>query len=210
MILNNNSNAFTIEVNLKGSEFDPVVFRGEVPEGARIAFNTNYPYLGMPLGRASSKCHQILPYLPSHLDTRPILSFSNVGRADIDVPCLLHTDVPLPYAGAQAGPMLLQFGRSCVHQSIEVGRFKRKAVDRIPRVSVGLTYEGDKMLVCYTDGYSLTETASYLAALGARSAMCMAGGDKVAMLHYRYPEGAEYHFGKTKRAMPCGIALMEK
>lgn len=204
-VLNNHPSKFTVKVN--PAAYSISIFKGQVPQGAVLAFNANYSWLGVPIGRVTYQCKQLLPYIPTLLDERPVLSIDNVGHVAIETPCLIEEKGSVPYVSVQAGPMLVREGRSFVHQSVAIGQFKSDAIRRTTHLSAGVTAAG-KLIVAYTEDMSLAEIAAYLIDYGCMSAMKMDGGHQ-SMLFFMEKPGVFLRFGNQGK-VPVGIALSEK
>lgn len=170
-------NNFAVKVNPKAYEVG--LFRGRPPKEAILAFNTNYSWLGVPIGHCRSEMRQLMPYLPTKMALRPTLTFDNCNNPNIVGPDALPTDakriIDASWVAGQAGPLLVAYGRDFHVAGCSNGQFQPDAVRKTLQVSVGVTGAG-KVIVLWSESMGMNDIADYMVSVGCQFAMKMDGG----------------------------------
>jgi hypothetical protein len=168
---------FAVKLNPKAYEVG--FFRGRPPKDAILAFNTNYSWLGVPIGICRSGFKPVLPSIPTKIDKRPTLTFDNVNNVHIVGPDALPTDakriIDASRVAAQAGPLLVSYGSLCYIAGCYNGEFKADAIRKTQHVAVGVTRAG-KVVVLWAESMGMEQLAEEMRHLGCEFAMKCDGG----------------------------------
>lgn len=179
-----------IAVKVNPKAYEVTLFRGRPPKDAILAFNTNYSWLGVPIGICRSNMRQIIPYLPTKMDVRPTITFDNVNNVRIVGPDALPTDaariIDAAWVACQAGPLLLSYGNLCHTAGCYNGQFQPDAVRKTKHVAVGIT-PAFKIIAVWADNIGMQELAETMRELGCEFAMKVDGGH---MAYFKFQEPA--------------------
>lgn len=172
-ILQRDSGALVVKIN--PTAYKAHIFTGRPPKNCVAAFNTNYSWLGIPIGlvRESQKNQFSLPCI-----VRPVIGFDNLNKLSIG------GSIDRFWCACEAGPSILMNGKDVVGQSIIEQKFRPDAVRRCNHVTIGVTSAG-KLIIAYTTDNSLHEIADIMLRYGCVDAMKVDGGHQSMLeLHF--------------------------
>lgn len=208
-VLIHNAQEFIAQVNLPA--YFVSHFNGTIPPKASIAFNTNYSWLGIPIGLTRASGIDLF-HINAKNDKRPCLVITWEGVANI-VHSRKITDWGKYSVIMQAGPSLIKSYRDISQESIPAEEFRPDAIRKTQHVAIGVTKLG-KLIIGFFNHSSPTQMASSFMELekshGVRvlSAMKMDGGSKSYLAYNEY--GTSFlGFGKDKKTV-IGLALTPK
>jgi hypothetical protein len=210
--LRNDSKFFTILINPLA--FKVKLFSGTPERQHVLAFNTNYSWLGQPIGIQKSENRMGIS-IPAKSDVRPCLCVKD-GFASILYPYSKHFDVDKYPLITQAGPLLVEYKRPVFEKTIKKEGFRSDAVRKTRHVAAGVTRVG-KIVAIYAHNASMSDLSEELIKNKALMGMKMDGGH-LAFMSYQLWEhdyivdkdilAEDYHFGPNK--VPKGIQFLPK